>query len=226
MIRVSWLLGGLVVGFVFGLLARVPPVEAPEPGAVEAPAAVKPTYIASPDCPDETDLIAELEGLEAELEEARLAATVAAAQVEAEVGAPVEWPPDVPDDLQEAGLEKRLLALVGEVDGGQLLGMDCAEYPCAAVVAFNGAEPMEAYAAFGDLSDAEFDKQWGDVEWYKADDGSVELVVQRMGFPAGVLEGDELDAANRRAGFRFEDLSTSFKPDFPGLREDHRNRER
>lgn len=86
-----------------------------------------------PPCPDADPIVGDVRALTQEL--GRLDAEILKGQIyDADaIGLPVEWPDDLPDLWREASVEQALLAALGS--DGELLALDCSEYPCQAVVA-------------------------------------------------------------------------------------------
>jgi hypothetical protein len=82
--------------------------------------------------------IARLEGRVAELEQqlALAAATsaVARGQLEVEQGHPSLWPDDVPEAFRESAVTAAFRASIATHPGTELVSVDCAEYPCIAVL--------------------------------------------------------------------------------------------
>ncbi|HMV66940.1 MAG TPA: hypothetical protein PKA64_08830 [Myxococcota bacterium] len=72
--------------------------------------------------------------LEAELREARQAGGIARGQLEVEQGTPSRWPDDVPDVLRPAAFEQTVRDAVTRLGGAVVETVDCAEYPCIAVI--------------------------------------------------------------------------------------------
>jgi hypothetical protein len=72
--------------------------------------------------------------LEAELTTARQAGGIARGQLEVEQGAASPWPDDAPAELKPDAFEATVRAAVAKVGGAVVETVDCAEYPCIAVI--------------------------------------------------------------------------------------------
>jgi len=108
--------------------------QGPEAIMVLRPAAQAPIPASEP--PSAT--VARLERRVAELEEqlALAAATsaVARGQLEVEQGHPSLWPDDVPAAFRESAVTAAFRASIATHPGTELVSVDCAEYPCIAVL--------------------------------------------------------------------------------------------
>lgn len=113
--------------------------QGPEALALTRPSA--PAPIPASEAPAAT--ILRLEGRVAELEkqlaQAAASSAVARGQLEVEQGHPSLWPADVPATFQEAAVTAAFRASIASHPGTELVSVDCAEYPCIAVL-----KPAEA----------------------------------------------------------------------------------
>lgn len=185
-----------VIGFALGRLA---PVEATPQRQARALAP----------CPDAEPIVREIATRSRELG-ALEAALVRGALAEADaIGLPVEFPADLPARFQEQAVEA---AVRGTLDhGAELLTLDCSEYPCMAVVAYDSVDgdvQARAGAATAALQDAGYlattsSHLRGDLP----DDRQV-LVVTRALLAPGT--GDLLSGERRQ--FRFDELAAAVQP--------------
>jgi len=163
------LLGGLVVGFL-----RPSPPSTPLPAP--SPSSVPTSRAPRPDCPDRLVLeerASELEARTRQLELAIAAERVATAATE---GLPIEWPVDLDARFREEGVETALRSAFDEVGGGELLGLDCSEFPCVFVAEFAPStleEPIEAGNALPDRLEERGYRVWGNASWEEDDEGVV-----------------------------------------------------
>lgn len=114
---------------------------------------------------------ADLAAAEAALGEARLGATVAQGQLAFERGEPVPWPDDLPDGFRPAAYEATVRAEVAKIPGATLLDLDCAEFPCIAIIQSPSTEPgwpehlrpiTDALAAGARVNTSLSASQWND----------------------------------------------------------------
>ncbi|MBX2799547.1 MAG: hypothetical protein KTR31_17860 [Myxococcales bacterium] len=83
----------------------------------------------------------ELETLRAALGQAQFTGAVTSGQLEAHVGSPQEWPDDVPEALTPDAMRAKAEQAAQEIDGVELVEVDCAEYPCIVVYESDNIEP-------------------------------------------------------------------------------------
>lgn len=106
----------------------------PEALAMARPTAPAPVPVA--EAPAAT--IHRLEGRVAELEQqlamAAASSAVARGQLEVEQGQPSQWPADVPETFREGAVTAAFRASITHHPGTELVSVDCAEYPCIAVL--------------------------------------------------------------------------------------------
>lgn len=187
-----------VVGFVAGRLAPVGPEPVRE-RVTETP----------PPCPDAEPAVREVEDrsrelgvLEAELLRGALAEADA-------IGLPVEWPADLPARFHEEAVERAVLATLDE--GAALLTLDCSEYPCVAVTAYDsrdGSVQERAAAALEELRDDGYVALTSSHLRGDLGDGRQVLVVTRALMAPGT---DDL-LSNARRQFRFDELQAAAQP--------------
>lgn len=196
--------------------AQLPPASASAPRVAASDREILP----SPSCEGESPLLSELAALQIELEAARAADVLSEGQEHAEIGAPQEWSDDVPDAFGEEAVEAYLSSLVAKIPGAVLVGMDCAEYPCAAVLAFAGEDAYQGYEAFNaSKGEGLYASSGGTSTMYMDDEtGQIEMFSWSLTFPAG-LPRDQDDVLQRRLQFRSKDLTEAYKPDLEKLRE-------
>ncbi len=70
--------------------------------------------------------------LEAEVQRLSLLGAIASGRVEGHEGIEQAWPEALPDRFTPEGVEAAVAAALEEVEGGELLEVDCSEYPCIA----------------------------------------------------------------------------------------------
>jgi hypothetical protein len=79
-------------------------------------------------------LQSEINALQTELQAARATGAIARGQLELEQGPASPWPADVPPPFHQAALDAQLRQLIADHPGTQLTALDCAEFPCIAVL--------------------------------------------------------------------------------------------
>lgn len=122
------------------------------------------------------------------------------------IGMPIEWPEDLPTAWREPAIERQLEEQLGEE--GEILALDCSEYPCIAIVAplarvtdfetghRHAAAVVEGLRSRG-LSPAVRHAGFGAP-------GGGQLVTLALAFVA-----PEHEFPDRRKEFRFEELDRS-----------------
>ena len=96
--------------------------------------------------------LTELDGISAKLKEAEMSAAFLKGQLGNHEGVPSAWPADIPDSMVPENLEAFFAELFAGI--GEVVDMDCEEFPCVVVVQGVGAEDVEAdQAAIGALQD-------------------------------------------------------------------------
>ena len=121
------------------------PIQTPEV-APDGPAKVLPRQ----ECPTEITAFHQLRALQNTLQENRQALAIAQAQEELATGKPLEWPTDLPEGFDEASIEA-VLEDIALAHDGTVLGIDCGEYPCVAVLAWRGTHFEEKGAAHDEV---------------------------------------------------------------------------
>ena len=166
-----------------------------------APTPIGEPVMASPsqDCPTEGPNFNAIGALQAELEAKRQGLAVARAQEELATGKPLEWPGKLPSGLDEASVEAAFQE-IAEAHGGTVLGMDCGEYPCVAVMAWRGENFEHKGAAHAEVWDTWPGAVSGsDTLWTAS--GGVDGHAFALGFtPEGELTEAELARIRFRAG--------------------------
>jgi len=162
----------------------------------------------APDCEGDGDLVERLQTLRSELAAAELTVKVGNAQEEAEYGAPLPWPEDLPEEFTEAGLERELNAMLDEIGGGELIGLDCGEYPCTGVVVVSGEHTFPLRDAFGELMRSSRYSNFHKSEGMRMTDegAAISGLILQLAFPAEKLE----DGQSKRVGFLVKEVGRTF----------------
>ncbi len=186
-----------------------PPVPAAIPGE---PIVVRPLAT----CPEEPKLFDDLSALQEAVAAKSEQLDVARAQEELTTGKALEWPTNLPEGFDEQSLE-RLLLDVADEHGGELIGVDCGEYPCVAVIGWNGAQFDAKTAARLDLSMAMPSSSWGgEMVWSEAENLSEFIRGEAAGgvsFTVALLPpGKRTEEENARIAFRTAEASSIFNP--------------
>jgi len=185
-------------GFIFGALAvqfLAQPAEPPTPKAVAGePVQVLPKR----DCPSEAPTFNAIGGLQDQLAEREQALKVVQAQEQLATGKPLEWPDDLPEGFDEASIEA-VFGEIAEANGGTVLGIDCGEYPCVAVMAWRGENFDQKGAAHSEVWDT-----WagavGGGDTLMMGSGAVDGHAFAIGFtPEGTLTDEQRERVQFRA---------------------------
>ncbi|GEM_PF-6728913 len=178
--------------------------EAPEQAAVEADTTTRRVVervTVEGDCGDR---VAELE---AEVQRLSLMGAIASGRVEGHEGTEQPWPDELPGRFTAASVEASVEAALEQVEGGELLEVDCSEYPCIAWMQSHlDADPEVWTTSFSPVHEALGQGEDGvdlsihsygenprlqavTVSWTDADvDG--EAVSRRSGFRRDTVAGD------------------------------------
>lgn len=135
--------------------------------------------------------------------EARQALTTG--QLAAVRGEPQPWPDDVPEAFRPAAFERSMRTIVEEEGAGDLLVVDCAEFPCLTVLRPGPYEgqgtPPEVQAVIDRMQEL-LGASGVSVHNAKTGDGTRELLLTGLGFAPEGSKGDE--GLQTRAAYRME----------------------
>lgn len=198
------LTGGLIVG---GLaLALAPPDAAPpspaatpSPKQAERPAPETRPGAASPALPGElADKEARIAELEAQVRRLGIEGAFQRGRIRSHEGTPQDWPEELPESLRPEAFQRNLEAALADVDGAELLGVDCDEYPCVAFVqSHHPGGPDEWIASLEPLAPG-----------VVADLEGAELYIHNFGedpkVQAIAVYAEESDEVDQRTEFRVE----------------------
>lgn len=144
--------------------------------------------------------------LEEELAALKLERDLQAGALEALEGTPHPFPDNLPADFQEAGLTSHLESLVGSRDDLSLVGVDCEEYPCMAILQAHTDDPGWMNTLAEDVT-----QQLGEQEhlglsvWVSqsGDDGNT-VRLAGVAVRGDALDGDAAEALDTRANWRMD----------------------
>lgn len=201
--RVGPFVVACAAGFALGVAWPVVAPDAPDAGATPWGGAAE-----LPPCPAIAPLAREADAVSREL--GRLEAEILKGRVldAAHIGLPVEWPDDLPDRWREASIERALRDALGE--DGEILTLDCSEYPCVAVVAPLArvasveAGQSRAQALAAALEDAGL-SPWSSQSAFGAVEG--QLLLETLTF---VAPGHDVPPERQR--FRVDELFEAARP--------------
>lgn len=202
---IGFVVSALAVGAVVSMGSA--PSVSPAPVVVE-PAPERPLARPQADCPDESPAIAGILERRQALASAEQALAVLQAQEELATGAPLEWPDDAPESHQEIAVEAGL-SQIAEKTGGALIGLDCGEFPCVAVMAWPGLEN-----GLIDTVRESIRARWpealsGGHSLYMDDEtGQLDGNVMTFALPVDALD----EAPKERVDFRLDEATGVFDP--------------
>ena len=198
-------LGGAIIGWLAGDMVFHPVAEVAEP-------APQPRTASVPVCPKPAASPAGVRSLE-RLQLQNQVETLRAYN-DAREGSPTDWPVHLPEAYQEPAIEDLLGSLLPTPADGTLMELDCSEYPCIAVVAFDDeyGDPYETLDAFDEALE---EAGWtGPQTATGAMDSTTFASLRAVRFVAFPNPVDEERLA-RRIRFRFKDLNMSLQASVP-----------
>jgi len=168
----------------------------------------------------DADPEAVIAALQAELATLRTQQSLAEGQLAAVQGEPEPWPDDVPDAFRPAAFERALRTAVEEEGAGDVLVVDCSEFPCLTVLKpapydGQGTSP-EVQAVIDRLSEALGDAGIG-VYNSKTGDGVNDLLLSGLAFTPADARDDDLAT---RSSWRMEGHLKGLSEDLMGQTED------
>jgi hypothetical protein len=183
-----------------------------EPGSLHP----LPVASATPKSPaaTEAELRARVDELEKELQEVRFEQALAKGQLAQHEGTAKEFPKDLADAYRPDAFKASIEGIVGGIPGADLVTVDCAEYPCIAVIGKNG--PAESWGTDlkADLESSfpsSEDEKSGMSIWMsnmKDDDREMSVAAVAVYPPKGQTGADTSDGTGpeARSNFRAETL--------------------
>ena len=204
--------GGVAFVVAFGATVGLRVATRPSPPRVlpEVPAFPVPTSTArEPACPDIAALRAEVQALEEATTALELQVAderVATAAIE---GTPIDWPDDIDPAFQDVGVEAAMQDAFDTLGAGELLALDCSEYPCVAIAQFTSTEDVDAIEVGNQLGDAlgEAYKTLGNAAVDEVDGVTVYSLIRAV-VPVDLpTEGERWEAMRHRLQFRYRDLT-------------------
>lgn len=199
--------------------ARDAPVESPAP---ETPASEAP---AAPSAP-EIALRAELQAMRAELDRVRADLTRTEAQLAQEQairvdreGEPIPFPPNLPERFGEQALRRSVQAAIEESGlDGEVVSVDCSEFPCVVYADFGVRDEDLADKLMGSAAMAGYEgdgpniSAWGRL--VHGDEGPEEGMFLGLAFVAGEgLDVEPSPALRKRLDHRNRQAVEAFKPE-------------
>ena len=152
-------------------------------------------------------MIEETADLQQVLADKQEALAIATAQEELMSGKMLEWPDDPEEGVTEDFVEAELLAIAEEF-GGHLIGLDCGEYPCVAMLAWTGMDFENKQAAHDAVGEQWPGARWGPDALFMPD-GEV------TGHAFSVVlapDGEYSDDQKHRLRYRSEEAFEIFEP--------------
>ncbi|MCO4769599.1 MAG: hypothetical protein KDA24_06165 [Deltaproteobacteria bacterium] len=153
---------------------------------------------------EEADSDAVIEALEDEIASLRRQQAISAGQLAEVAGEPQPWPEDVPDAFLPANFERSIRSLVAEEGAGDLLVVDCAEFPCLTVLRpgpYDGEGAPPQVMAVVDGMKGLLGDTGVSVHVSKTGDGDSDLLLTGLSFaPEGRANPD----VQTRAAYRME----------------------
>ncbi len=223
------LIWGMAIGLAATVIAyevweRVGPSPDTEPAAADAvvEAAAGPTRDRAQDRtapraraplgddPTVEQLLYEVDALAAEVERLQLESTLARGQLAHYEGEALPWPEDLPEGLSATGFEAAMQAAEAEMEHGELVEVDCGEFPCVAIFE-SGAEGDDWHRGMVDVlpggEDLGVEGELGTMVWASEAEGA-EGRARLLGVsmvPEGQLDEDARTRLEFRAGMLLED---------------------
>jgi hypothetical protein len=156
-----------------------------------------------PEAMSPEEAVAAIDALEREIAGLRARHALAEGQLAQVTGDPQPWPEDLPAAFLPAQFERSMRQLVAEEGAGELLTVDCSEFPCLTVLrpaAWDGdGLPPQVQAVVDGMQEL-LGESGVSVSNSRMRDGDQDLLLTGLGFvPPGV--GDE---ARTRADYRME----------------------
>jgi len=122
------------------VMAAEPAAEATLTARAPAPRPARRTSMAGEQADPEA-LEEEIAELEQELDRLRVEAAMAKGQLSHYEGDPQPWPDDVPEGFMPTAFESAVTEALAGREDAELLDVDCAEFPCIAVIRSYSGEP-------------------------------------------------------------------------------------
>ena len=146
----------------------------------------------------------EIARLRAEIAGLRASQALTRGQLQGLTGQPQPWPTDLPDAFLPAAFERSMRALVAQEGAGELLALDCSEFPCLTVLAPTVQEgndmPPEVQAVIDGMQ-ALLGDSGVSVHNSRTRDGDADLLLTGLAFaPKGAMDED----TQTRAAYRME----------------------
>lgn len=191
--------GAPPVAVVAGETRTLGPAKAPARAPVEPPRHDAP--VAAAPRPEDTARIAELEG---QLQRLQARQAITSGQLAAVQGEPQPWPDDVAAAWRPAAFERSLRALAAEEEAGDLLTVDCSEFPCLAVLEpppFDGPGVPPSVQALVERMGEALGGAAVSVSNARTNDDGVETSLVGLGFLPPDRDDPDLDA---RSNWRME----------------------
>lgn len=147
--------------------------------------------------------------LEAEVQRLSLMGAIASGRVEGHEGVEQPWPDDVPERFTAASIEAAVTTALEQVEGGELLEVDCSEYPCIAWMQSHlDADPEVWTSSFEPVHDAVGNGEEGvDLSVHSYGENPRLQAVTVSWTDADVDE----EAASVRTGFRRDTVAADYQ---------------
>ncbi len=151
----------------------------------------------------------ELARLRAENEALRFENALVKGNLTAHEGQPMAWPDDLPERLRPDGFAAMVEAAVADVEGVELVEVDCAEFPCIGVLRSTEAGPgwEEQASAVPKGLAADLGEDYGAMVMARGEDDGTGPVML-MGF-ALMPPGVDPQESGPRTGYRAEEAMTA-----------------
>jgi len=195
-----------VTGLVsFAMVWMQPALESePVPMAPGEPIVVRPRA----ECPAEPDVFDEIADLQEQVDRRTEDLSIAQAQEEVVTGKALDWPDDLPEGFDAVAVEDALESLA-ESSGGVVVGIDCGEFPCVAVMGWEGADFEGRDQATAALREDFPGLMKGASMLWQDDEGGV----AGLAFTVALLPDQELSQVERqRIDFRTDEAPSIFDP--------------
>lgn len=167
---------------------------------------------------DDPDAV--IAALEAQIAALQTQQSLAQGQLAAVQGDPQPWPDDIPDGYRPAAFERELRAAVDEEGAGEVLLVDCSEFPCLTVIrpgAYDGQGTSPELQAVIDRLTEQLGSAAIGVHNSRTGDGETDLLLSGLSFTPKEQHNDDVSVRN---GFRMEGHLEGLTEDLMGQSED------
>ena len=147
--------------------------------------------------------------LEAEVQRLGLLGAIASGRVEGHEGVEQVWPSELPGRFTPAAVEASVREALEQVEGGELLEVDCSEYPCIAWMQSHlDADPEVWTESFAPVHEAlGRDEEGVDLSVHSYGENP-RLQAVSVGWSDAELDADDLST---RTGFRRDSLASDYQ---------------